>query len=258
MMKRDICIVKSLVRVLRFGDREGPAQPRDWSGRPSDHLRPACCFPQAMAISRSGRSSRSGIRAMLSAEYMRRPSSCQCSCCSRSTAPTKRMIAGSLGKMPTTLVRRLMERVADLTCLCDFNQVQQVGGQNFFPMVLGDVAIDATFSEGVANMSSLASWMSAAALGKRSASEAARSSQRDLNFSAVSWAITLRRPSVTIPRCAYCYAAALRLLGHTTAFASVGEACREAVVDPAFGGAIQRTDRCDATHCLAACGGSPC
>jgi hypothetical protein len=46
--------------------------------------------------------------AMLSAENMRRPSSCQCSCCSSNTAPTRRVMAASLGKMPTTRVRRLL------------------------------------------------------------------------------------------------------------------------------------------------------
>ena len=34
-------------------------------------------------------------------------SSCQCSSCSSSTAPTRRVIEASFGKIPTTLVRRL-------------------------------------------------------------------------------------------------------------------------------------------------------
>jgi hypothetical protein len=38
------------------------------------------------------------MAAMLSAENMRRPSSCQCSSCYSSTAPTRRVIAASLGK----------------------------------------------------------------------------------------------------------------------------------------------------------------
>jgi hypothetical protein len=154
MMKRDECVVKSFVYGLRFGDREGPVQPRVWSGRPpggdpsrcalwgrcgSDHLGPACCLSQARAVSRAGSSSRSGIRAMLSAENMRRPSSCQCSCCSSSTAPTKRMIAGSFRKMPTTLLRRLMERVAKRTSRCDVNPLQQVGASDLEPVVLGEV-----------------------------------------------------------------------------------------------------------------------
>ena len=33
-MKLDECVVKSFVYGLRFGDREGPVQPRGWSGRP--------------------------------------------------------------------------------------------------------------------------------------------------------------------------------------------------------------------------------
>ena len=43
---------------------------------------------------------------MLSAETMRQPSSCQRSSCSRSTAPTRRVIAALLGKMPSTRMRR--------------------------------------------------------------------------------------------------------------------------------------------------------
>ncbi len=42
------------------------------------------------------------MEAMLSAENMRRPSSCQCSSCSSSTASTKLVIPASLGMMPTT------------------------------------------------------------------------------------------------------------------------------------------------------------
>ena len=67
-----------------------------------------CCLSQAQAWCKAGRSSRSGIRAMLSAKNMRRPTSCQCSFCSSNTAPTRRMIAVSLGKMPKTLVRGLI------------------------------------------------------------------------------------------------------------------------------------------------------
>ena len=39
------------------------------------------------------RASSEGMAAMLSAENMRRPSSCQCSSCSSSTAPTRRVMA---------------------------------------------------------------------------------------------------------------------------------------------------------------------
>jgi hypothetical protein len=46
---------------------------------------------------------------------------------------------------------------------------------------------------------SLASFMSSAALGKRSASETARSSQRLRITPAFSWANTLRRAAVTMP-----------------------------------------------------------
>jgi len=56
----------------------------------------------------AGSSSSEGIAVMLSPENMRLPSSCQCSSCSSSTAPTRRVIAASLGKMPTTRVRRLI------------------------------------------------------------------------------------------------------------------------------------------------------
>jgi hypothetical protein len=77
---------------------------------------------------------------LLSAENMRRPSSCQCSCCSSNTAPTRRRIAGSLRKMPTTLVRRLMERIAERTSRCDVNPLQQVGAPDLAPVVLGEVA----------------------------------------------------------------------------------------------------------------------
>ena len=53
-------------------------------------------------------SSGSGILAMVASEKKRRRSSCHSSCCSSSWLPTRRMIAASLGKMPTTLVRRLI------------------------------------------------------------------------------------------------------------------------------------------------------
>ena len=80
------------------------------------------------------------MAAMLSAENMRRPSSCQCSCCSSNTAPTRRMIEASLGKMPTTLVRRLMEELAERTSRCDVDPLQQVGAPDLAPVVLGEVA----------------------------------------------------------------------------------------------------------------------
>ena len=51
--------------------------------------------PQQAVVSCSegftGSSSSAGMALMLSAENMRRPSSCQCSSCSSSTAPTKRV-----------------------------------------------------------------------------------------------------------------------------------------------------------------------
>ena len=43
---------------------------------------------------------------MLPAENIRLPSSCQCSSYSSSTAPTRRVIEASFGKMPTTRVWR--------------------------------------------------------------------------------------------------------------------------------------------------------
>jgi len=43
---------------------------------------------------------------MLSGENIRLPWSCQSSSCSSSTAPTRRVIEASFGKMPTTRVRR--------------------------------------------------------------------------------------------------------------------------------------------------------
>ena len=53
------------------------------------------------------------MAAMLSAENMRRPSHCQCSSGSSCTAPSRRAIASSLAKMPTSRVRRLMVRFAE-------------------------------------------------------------------------------------------------------------------------------------------------
>ena len=50
---------------------------------------------------------------MLSAENMRRLSHCQCSSGSSCTAPSRRAIASSLAKMPTSRVRRLMVRFAE-------------------------------------------------------------------------------------------------------------------------------------------------
>ena len=48
-----------------------------------------------------------GIAAIESSENILRPSSCQRSSCSNRTAPTRRVMEASLGKMPTTRVRRL-------------------------------------------------------------------------------------------------------------------------------------------------------
>ena len=93
----------------------------------------------------------------------------------------RRPLAATLGKMPTTLVRRLIS---------SFTRSSRLVLQTFFQWSLGKWR--------KASTSSLASCISAAALGKRSASEAARSSQRDSISSALSWANTLRRAAVTI------------------------------------------------------------
>jgi len=122
------------------------------------------------------------MAAMLSAENIRRPSSCQCSSCSSSTAPTRRVIAASLGKMPTTRVRRLTS---------SFTRSSRLVLQTFRQWGCGKWR--------KASTSSLASSMSSVALGKRSASEAAKSSQRDSISSALSWANTLRKAAVTMP-----------------------------------------------------------
>ena len=71
-----------------------------------NRLGPACCRSQELRARRAGLSPSSGMAAMLSAETMQRPSSCQCSCCSSSTVPTRRVIAASLGQIPTTRERR--------------------------------------------------------------------------------------------------------------------------------------------------------
>ena len=150
------------------GRRSRPLRP---VGRCSlDPLGPASCLSQALRACRLVSPS-SGMVAMLSAENMRRPSSCQCSCCSSSTAPTRRVIEASVGKIPTTRVRRLIS---------SFTRSSRLVLQILRQWSLGKWR--------KASTSSLASCMSAAALGKRSASEAARSSQRDSISSAVSWA----------------------------------------------------------------------
>ena len=77
------------------------------------HLGPGCCASQTGALSRAGRSSSSGMAAMLSAENMRRASHCLCSSGSSCTAPSRRAIASSLAKMPTSRVRPLMVRFAE-------------------------------------------------------------------------------------------------------------------------------------------------
>ena len=162
------------------GRRSRPLRP---VGRCSlDPLGSASCLPQALRACWLGMSPSSGMVAMLSAENMRRPSSCQCSCCSSSTAPTRRVIEASLGKIPTTRVRRLIS---------SFTRSSRLVLQILRQWSLGKWR--------KASTSSLASCMSAAALGKRSASEAARSSQRDSISSALSWANTLRRAAVTMP-----------------------------------------------------------
>jgi hypothetical protein len=48
-------------------------------------------------------------------------------------------MSASLGKMPTTLVRRLMEELAERTSRCDVDPLQQVGAPDL-AVVLGEVA----------------------------------------------------------------------------------------------------------------------
>ena len=133
-------------------------------------------------LSRAGRSFINGMAAMLSAENFRLPSSCQCSSCSSSTAPTKRVIEASFGTMPTTRVRRFTS---------SFSRSSRLVLHTFFQWGCGKWRN--------ANTSSRASAMSSAALGKRSASELARSSQRLRISAALSWANTERRAAVTMP-----------------------------------------------------------
>ena len=54
------------------------------------------------------RSSSEGMSGILSAENILPPSSCLYSSCPSRTAPTRRVIAVSLGKIPTTRIRRLI------------------------------------------------------------------------------------------------------------------------------------------------------
>jgi len=129
-----------------------------------------------------GSASRAGIAAMLSAENIRRPSSCQCSSYFSSTAPTRRVMAASLEMIPTTRVRRLTSSFPRSSRLV-LQTLRQLGCGKWRN----------------ASTSSLASSMSSVALGKRSAGEAARSSQRDSISSALSWANTLRNAAVTMP-----------------------------------------------------------
>ena len=89
----------------------------------------------------------------------------------------------------------------------DVDPLQQVGAPDLAPVVFREVAVAEGFSAGVGQhvLLGLVQWppadfvYSAAALGKRSASEAARSSQRDSISAAVSWANTDRNAAVTMP-----------------------------------------------------------
>ena len=92
------------------------------------------------------------------------------------------VIAASLGKMPTTRVRRL---ISSLT------RSSRLVLQTFLQCWSGKWR--------KASTSSLASIMSSAALGKRSASELARSSPRASISAAVAWANTERSAAVTMP-----------------------------------------------------------
>ena len=77
--------------------------------------------------------------------------------------------------------------------------LQQVGAPDLFPVLLGEVAERQHALPGLLQWPPADFVYSAAALGKRSAREEARSSQRDSISSAVSWANTLRRAAVTMP-----------------------------------------------------------
>ena len=50
----------------------------------------------------------------------------------------RRPLAASLGKMPTTLVRRLKGGLAKRTSRCDIDPLQQVGAVKLFPVLLGE------------------------------------------------------------------------------------------------------------------------
>ena len=109
-------------------------------------------------------------------------SSCQCSSCSSSTAPTRRVIEASFGKIPTTRVRRLTSSL---------RRSSRLVLHTFFQWGCGKWR--------KARTSSLASSISSVALGKRSASELAKSSQRLAILLASSWANTERSAAVTMP-----------------------------------------------------------
>ena len=93
------------------------------------------------------------------------------------------------------------------TSQCDVAPLQQVGAPDLAPVVLGEVAVSEGFSAGVGQivLFGLVQWppsdsvYSVAALGKRSASEAARPSERDAISSAVSWGNTDRKAAMTMP-----------------------------------------------------------
>jgi hypothetical protein len=69
----------------------------------------------------------------------RRRSSCHSSCCSSSWLPTSRVIAASLGKMPTTLVRRLMGSFAERTSQSEIDPLQRVGAPDLAPVHLREL-----------------------------------------------------------------------------------------------------------------------
>ena len=69
---------------------------------------------------------------MLSAENMRRSSSCQCSSCSSSTVTTSRSIAASLGKMPSLQVRRLITALLSAPRCATLKRSSRLVHQTFF------------------------------------------------------------------------------------------------------------------------------
>lgn len=85
---------------------------------------------------------------MLASEKKRLRSSCHSSCCSSSWLPTNLMIEVSLGKMPT-LVRRLIDGLAERTSRCDVKPLEWVGAPDLAPMLVRGMELDEVFSVGV-------------------------------------------------------------------------------------------------------------